>query len=46
MLITISGAEKKAVLERAIEDGASSAVPVGRVLADCELAVDIHWLEG
>ena len=45
MLITISGAEKKAVLERAIEDGAGSAVPIGRVLADCELAVDIHWLE-
>ncbi len=46
MLITISGAEKKAVLERAIEDGAGSAVPIGRVLADCELAVDVHWLEG
>ncbi len=46
MLITISGAEKKAVLERAIEDGAGSALPIGRVLADCELAVDIHWLEG
>ena len=46
MLITISGAEKKAVLERAIEDGASSSSPIGRVLADCELAVDVHWLEG
>jgi 6-phosphogluconolactonase len=44
MLITISGAEKKAVLERAIEDGASSSAPIGRVLADCELAVDVHWL--
>ena len=35
---------KKAVLERAIEDGAGSALPIGRVLADCELAVDIHYL--
>jgi 6-phosphogluconolactonase len=44
MLITISGDEKKAVLERAIADGAGSPTPIGRVLADCELAVDIHWL--
>ena len=44
LLITISGDEKKAVLERAIADGASSTVPIGRVLADCELAVDIHHL--
>lgn len=43
LLITITGDEKKRVLERAIKDGASSALPVGRVLADCELAVDIHW---
>ena len=44
MLITITGDEKKAVLERAISDGALSTVPIGRVLADCDLAVDIHWL--
>ena len=46
MLITVSGEEKKAVLERAIEAGASATAPIGRVLADCELAVDIHWVEG
>ena len=45
MLITIAGDEKKAVLERAISDGALSTVPIGRVLADCDLAVDIHWLD-
>lgn len=41
--ITISGQDKRDVLERAIEDGALSTVPIGRVLADSDLAVDIHW---
>jgi hypothetical protein len=31
------------VLEKAIEDGTSSRVPIGLVLADCELPIDIHW---
>jgi 6-phosphogluconolactonase len=31
------------VLERAIEDGASSRLPIGRVLAEAEQAIDIHW---
>ena len=43
LMIAITGAEKKAVLERAIEEGPSSQLPVGRVLADVELPVDIHW---
>ncbi len=43
LLITLSGQGKKEVLERALEDGALSTVPVGRVLADSDLAVDIHW---
>ena len=43
LMIAITGDEKKAVLERAIEEGASSQLPVGRVLADVELPVDIHW---
>lgn len=43
LMIAITGDEKKAVLERAIEEGASSRLPVGRVLADVELPVDIHW---
>ena len=45
LMIAITGAEKKAVLERAIEEGPSSNLPVGRVLADVELPVDIHWSE-
>lgn len=43
LTISITGAEKRAVLERAIEDGPSSSVPIGRVLGDSDLAVDIHW---
>lgn len=43
ILLTVSGARKKAVLEEAIEDGATSDYPIGRVLADAEQAIDIHW---
>lgn len=43
LLITFSGEEKKAVLERAIADGPLSGYPVGRVLAEFETPIDIHW---
>jgi 6-phosphogluconolactonase len=43
ILITITGEEKKDVLERAIADGQSSSVPIGRVLAEAEQPIDIHW---
>ena len=43
LLMTITGDAKKDVLERAIAEGAMSPLPIGRVLADCELPVDIHW---
>ena len=43
LIIAITGDEKKEVLEAAIEQGASSNYPVGRILADVELPVDIHW---
>jgi len=41
--LVLQGAEKRAVLERALEDGPLSSVPIGRVLADAEQAIDIHW---
>ena len=44
LIIVGSGKPKRAVLEQALEDGARSTVPAGLVLADCELSVDIHWL--
>ena len=43
LLITISGDDKRAVLEQAIADGQSSRVPIGRVLAEAEQPIDIHW---
>jgi 6-phosphogluconolactonase len=43
VMFALTGAEKRAVLERAISEGASSTLPVGRLLADAELPVDIHW---
>jgi 6-phosphogluconolactonase len=43
LMIAVTGEAKKEVLEAAIDQGASSNYPVGRVLADVELPVDIHW---
>jgi 6-phosphogluconolactonase len=43
ILITITGDEKRRVLEQAIADGQSSKVPIGRVLAEVEQPIDIHW---
>lgn len=44
LIIVGSGETKREVLEQALKEGARSTLPVGRVLADCELPVDIHWL--
>jgi 6-phosphogluconolactonase len=43
ILITITGDKKRKVLEQAIADGQSSRVPIGRVLAEAEQPIDIHW---
>jgi len=43
LLITITGDEKREVLERAIADGQSSKLPIARVLAEAEQPFDIHW---
>ena len=43
LLITVTGDKKRAVLEQAIADGQSSQVPIGRVLAEAEQPIDIHW---
>jgi 6-phosphogluconolactonase len=43
ILITITGDEKRAVLEQAIADGQSSKLPIGRVLAEVDQPIDIHW---
>ncbi len=38
-----TGDAKRKVIEDAIRQGAGSVYPIGRVLADVELPVDIHW---
>ncbi|HVF94729.1 MAG TPA: 6-phosphogluconolactonase [Sphingomonas sp.] len=43
LLIAVTGTAKRKVIEDAIKQGAGSAYPIGRVLADAELPVDIHW---
>ena len=43
LTIAIAGQAKRDMLERALADGALSQVPIGRVLGDSDLAVDIHW---
>ncbi|KRB80964.1 6-phosphogluconolactonase [Sphingomonas sp. Root710] len=45
LMLVVTGAEKRTLLERAIKDGASSTLPIGRVLADADQAIDIHWSE-
>jgi 6-phosphogluconolactonase len=43
ILITLVGDEARQTLERAIADGHSSKLPIGRVLAEAEQPIDIHW---
>jgi 6-phosphogluconolactonase len=43
LLIAVTGKDKRKVIEDAIKQGAGSTYPIGRVLADVELPVDIHW---
>ncbi len=43
LMIAVTGQAKREVIEKAIDRGPSSPYPIGRVLADVELPVDIHW---
>src|SRR5881409_1159550 len=43
VMITVTGDKKRAVLEQAIADGQSSKAPIGRVLAEIDQPIDIHW---
>jgi 6-phosphogluconolactonase len=43
LMIAITGSEKRALLEQAIADGHSSKLPIGRVLAEADQPIDIHW---
>jgi 6-phosphogluconolactonase len=43
VLIAVTGQAKRDVIEAAVSEGVSSPYPVGRILADIELPIDIHW---
>lgn len=43
LMVAVTGKEKRAVIEAAIKQGKSSQYPIGKVLAETELPVDIHW---
>ncbi|GGI83757.1 6-phosphogluconolactonase [Polymorphobacter multimanifer] len=41
--LMITGKTKRKLVEKALKDGASSPMPIGRLLADLEMDIDIHW---
>lgn len=43
VLLTVTGTKTRALVEQAIADGHSSKLPIGRVLAEAEQPIDIHW---
>jgi 6-phosphogluconolactonase len=43
LTIAVTGDTKRTVIEDAIKQGASSAYPIGRILADVDMPIDIHW---
>lgn len=46
IVVVLTGARKRELLEAAIEDGAASPLPIGKVLAGLETPIDIHWCDG
>ena len=43
ILVTVTGQAKRELLEQAIGDGHSSKLPIGRVLAELDQPIDVHW---
>jgi 6-phosphogluconolactonase len=43
VMIVLHGAEKRALLEQALKEGPLSSAPIGRVLANIEVPIDIFW---
>ena len=41
--LVLTGAAKRKLVEKALKDGASSPLPIGRLLADLDMDIDIHW---
>ena len=43
VMIVLSGTEKRRVLEQALKEGPLSSAPIGRLLSNIEVPVDIFW---
>ena len=43
VMIVISGAEKRRMLEQALKEGPLSAAPIGRLVSTIETPIDIFW---
>ncbi len=43
LTLVLTGKDKRKLVEKALKDGASSNLPVGRLLADLDMDIDIHW---
>ena len=41
--LVLTGADKRRMVEQALKDDASSPLPIGRLLADLDMDIDIHW---
>ncbi len=41
--LVLTGKDKRKLVEKAIKDGAASNLPIGRLLADLDMDIDIHW---
>ncbi len=41
--LVLTGNDKRSMVEKALKDGAASALPIGRLLADLDMDIDIHW---
>ncbi|MEI6418982.1 MAG: 6-phosphogluconolactonase [Sphingomonadales bacterium] len=41
--LVLQGKDKRKVVEKALKEGALSQYPIGRVLADLDMDIDIHW---
>lgn len=45
VMIVLAGAERRGLVEQAIKEGPLSAYPIGRLLAEMDVPIDIFWSE-
>ncbi|WP_205599576.1 6-phosphogluconolactonase, partial [Sandarakinorhabdus rubra] len=41
--LLVSGAAQRKAVETALKQGAASPLPIGRLLAELDMDIDIHW---